>query len=421
MTSCDDGIFLPVVGTRSGCTNAAGAVEEPGCAAMEYPAVTVMGVVPVNGSTFELKVSPVVGFRTGNWVVVGTGGGTNPFYAQVTGKTATGLMLRNSMPDGTTILRNPAQGSDIPQCSAVAICGEPPNVSADPITRCTPDMAIPSVGEIVGLAGLTRSDTVSNSGKCARFVHRVGTDGTSLWLPDLPGATDTTGKRLVIYDTATKTFKWLDAVAPGWLTVSTGGAFTTTTSLNGLTLPLPTGGILPTGSVLTVYDPASKAWYQMPPPPSGMVNPYLTWSTTVGAVGPVWASRPSTRGQIAKKQAGASPTISLAIPVGETWDIRVDAVADLTYMGGANKYFEIHIDGAVPVATPDGAALLGSERTGPFSTTAIVMTRLTGRTAPYVFTMALRTADNPAGTTWEDADGVDSNGVNVMFVSWFAV
>ena len=282
---------------------------------MDYPAVTTMGVVPVSGSTFELKVSPVVGFRTGHWVVVGTGGGTNPFYAQVTGKTATGLMLRNSMPDGAVILRNPAPGSDIPQCSSVAICNEPPNVSADPITRCTPDMAVPSVGEIVGLAGLTRSDTVSGSGKCARFVHRVGTDGVSIWVPDLPGATDTNGKRLAIYDTTTKTFKWLDAVTPGLVSVATGGAFTTTSSLNGMALPTPTGGTLPTGSVVVVYDPAAKAWYQMPAPPSGMVNPYLTWSTTPGAVGPVWSSRPPTFTLETPVEVLSLPAGPAAVPV----------------------------------------------------------------------------------------------------------
>lgn len=266
-TPCpDDFMLTPVVQSRN-CGTPANLVS--GCPDTEYPVVVSAAAVPAHGNTITLSVHPTAAFTPGMWVTIATGQGQVPFTGKIEGVTATEIVVRNAMANGAAILRNPPANTPLVQCGAVAISAEPNNVSEDPQARCTPDMAVPVTNEIVGMMGLTRGETVGESGKCHRFVHKVGASPDTLWVKAMPGVTPAQEQefRYVIWD-ATAEGGLLKRVSKtsstlAFMRIGAGGNASYTDTLDGATVTDAPGLGLPAGTSMVFFDSAAKAFYRI--------------------------------------------------------------------------------------------------------------------------------------------------------------
>jgi hypothetical protein len=267
--SCpDDFLLTPVVQSRN-CGTPANLLS--GCPDTEYPVVVSQAAVPATGNTVTLSVNPATAFTPGMWVTIACGQGQAPFTGKIEGVTVTEIVVRNAMADGAEILRNPPAGTTIAQCGAVAISAEPNNTHEDPVRRCTGDMAVPVPGEIVGLQGLTRGDTVGESRKCQRFLHRVGASPDTFWAKSMPGVTPAQEQefRYVVWDAMAeggllkRVSKNGNSLA--FMRIGAGGNASYTDNLDGATVAdMPALG-LPAGASLMFWDPATKVFYRVPP------------------------------------------------------------------------------------------------------------------------------------------------------------
>lgn len=180
------------------------------CPDSETPVVTAAAAVPMHNTGVVVYVTPVAAFTVGMWVVVGTTPQAPPFVARVVEKTDRTLTLFNAMEDGKPIYANPGQGTVLSMCASVNVTSRPSNINADPSLRCFEEMPPLAPGEVVGLQGLTRGDTITASGKCQRYLHNVAATQDTFVLYTMPSIAAGAATRMVVQDGDTHQLRWVN-------------------------------------------------------------------------------------------------------------------------------------------------------------------------------------------------------------------